>query len=117
MHAGRRRGEGGAGSSEGEIRIDANRTADIQCTGARRSAGRLGRYDEGRRWRGRLAHKQVIGSRGGCAAVIALDRVPDLIERPLIGVGKLRIAWKIKTILHIWRLRLPIRRVDDVKSG
>jgi hypothetical protein len=39
--------------------------------------------------------------RGVQPAVIALDRVPDLIERPLIGVGKLRISWKIKMILHI----------------
>lgn len=62
-----------------------------------------------------MIHEQMVGRGRRCAAIIALDRVPDFIERPLIGVGNRAIAWQIKTILHIKALRSSMRQVDDIK--
>lgn len=62
-----------------------------------------------------MIHEQMVGRGRRCAAAVALDRVPDVIERPLIGVGNRAIAWQIKTILHIKALRSSMRQVDDIK--
>lgn len=93
----------------------ANGGADSPWIGRPRSVGRLVRCHSGCRRRGGLIHEQMVGRGRRCGAVVALDRVPDFIERPLIGVGNRAIAWQIKMILHIKALRSSMRQVDDIK--